>query len=475
LSFNPQIILPEIIIVLTGLIVLIADLFFFRERNKILAFFSALGVFIAFIVTISLRDVSGKTLSGLFVLDIYSIYFKIIFLIIAMFSIVLSVSFFKEEDENKGEFYSLLMFAILGMMLIVSTKDFIMIYITLELISISSYIMAGYRRKDPKSNEAVLKYFLLGLLASALMLYGISFVYGFTGTTNLNEIAVATAEGSGKLAIIMGVIFALSGFCFKIAAVPFHQWVPDTYEGAPTPVTAFMSVGPKTAAIGVLIRILLVAFPSFLSYWRILFIILSILSMFTGNLLALSQTNIKRMLAYSTIAHAGYMIMGLAINSKFAITGILLYAFIYTFMNMGAFSVIIAISHNESAEEIENYTGLSKRAPFLAATMAVFMLALAGLPPLAGLWGKWFIFAAAIKGNLLWLALIGLLNSVISLYYYANIVRHMYLMEPVKTEEIEVLPLLRGAIIVAVVFVIVVGFYPDPLMNFSGIATYFVK
>lgn len=475
MSFNPQIILPEIIIVLTGLIVLIADLFLFRERSKILAAFSALGVFIAFIATIGLKEVSGETLSGLFVLDVYGVYLKIIFLIVAMFSIVLSVSFFKEEDENKGEFYSLLMFAILGMMLIVSTKDFIMIYISLELISISSYILAGYRRKDPKSNEAILKYFLLGLLASALMLYGISFVYGFTGVTNLNAIAAATAGGSGKLAVVMGVIFTLSGFCFKIAAVPFHQWAPDTYEGAPTPVTAFLSVGPKTAAIGALIRILLIAFPSFLSYWKILFVVLSILSMFTGNLLALSQTNIKRMLAYSTIAHAGYMIMGLAINSKFAITGILLYAFIYTFMNMGAFGVIIALSRNEPADEIENYTGLSKRAPFLAASMAVFMLALAGLPPLAGLWGKWFIFAAAIQKDLLWLALIGLTNSVISLYYYANVVRRMYLMEPVKTEEIEVFPLLKGAIIVAVVFVIVVGFYPQPLMNFSGIATYFVK
>jgi len=302
--------LPQIILAISALAVLIADLFFWREKNKNLAFLSIVGVSLAAIAGFSLIGAKGTTFAGSLVLDKYASFFQLLFLLVAFLVILLSVNFFMGEGSSPGEYYTLLLFAVLGMSFMVSSTEFIVIYLGLELTSISCYVLAGYRRFDPKSNEAALKYFLLGLLASAIMLYGISFIYGFTGHTQLINIARATNLQTGKSAVVMGVIFALAGFCFKLAAVPFHQWVPDVYEGAPTPITAFLSVGPKAAAVAALIRILFYGFPVFESYWRVLFIILSIASMFVGNLLAIKQTNIKRMLAYSTIAHAGYIILG---------------------------------------------------------------------------------------------------------------------------------------------------------------------
>jgi len=379
--------------------------------------------------------------------------------------IVLSTDYLaKHHLSAVGEYYTLLLFATIGMMFMAASSDLVMIYVGLELTSIACYICAGYHKTNPKSNEAILKYFLLGLIASSIMLYGFSFIYGFTGQTELSLIAEALTGETARLAVLGGVMFTLAGFAFKVASVPFHQWVPDVYEGAPTPVTAFLSIGPKAAAFAALARILFIGFPMFVAYWQILFIALAIASMFIGNLLAIPQKNIKRMLAYSSIAHAGYIMIGYAAASNDAMAGVLLYIGIYMFISLGAFAVVLAVSHEPGGgEELVNFNGLSKRAPFLAMTMAVFMLALAGLPPTAGVWGKVFLFKAAVEQDLWWLALIGFLNSVISLYYYVNVIRHMYVFEPDSDRPLVVPGAFRGVVVVTFIAVIIIGVLPGPL------------
>lgn len=464
---------PEALLIVAALVLLLLDLFVWPQKNRRLAVFGIFGLAAAALMTIPLLGANGTTLSNALVVDSFSLFFKMLFLGIAILVIVLSVDYVaKHKFAAVGEYYTMLLFATIGMMFMAATTDLVMIYIGLELTSISSYILAGYHKKDPKSNEAILKYFLLGLIASAIMLYGFSFIYGFTGHTELSQIAQALTGESAKLAVVAGVVFALAGFAFKVASVPFHQWVPDVYEGAPTPITAFLSVGPKAAAFAALVRILFIGFPVFAAYWKVLFIAMSIASMFVGNLLAIPQTNIKRMLAYSSIAHAGYILVGFAVASNQAITGILLYIAIYTIMNLGAFAIVMAVGHGSGGgENLVNFDGLSKRAPFLAITMAVFMIALAGMPPTAGLWGKFYIFAAAVNKGLWWLALLGLLNSAISLYYYVNVIRHMYVLEPV-TEAPLVFPVAyKGVVWVTVLGTLIIGVMPGPLLWLSTISS----
>lgn len=463
---------PELVLTAAALLLILVDLYFWRGRNRRLAVFGVLALLAAAAMTIPLFGVRGATLSKVMVVDPFALFFKLVILAAAAMVIVLSADYIaKHKLASVGEYYAILLFATIGMMFMAATTDLIMIYIGLELTSISCYILAGYHKTDPKSNEAVLKYFLLGLIASALMLYGFSFIYGFTGQTELSRIANALAGQKGQLAVAAGVLFSLAGFAFKVASVPFHQWVPDVYEGAPTPVTAFLSVGPKAAAFAALARILFIGFPTFASTWKILFIAMAIASMFIGNLLAIPQTNIKRMLAYSSIAHAGYILVGFAVASEAAMAGVLLYIAIYVLMNIGAFAIVLAVAHEPgSGDEVSNFSGLAKRAPFLAITMTVFMVALAGMPPTAGLWGKFYIFKAAVEKGLWWLALLGLLNSVISLYYYANVIRHMYFLEPSSEQPLVTPAAFKGIVWVTVLAVLIIGFIPQPLIWLSIIS-----
>ncbi len=464
---------PEALLIVAALVLLLLDLFFWRQNNRRLAIFGIFGLVGAALMVIPLLGVNGTTLGTSLVVDSFSLFFKMLFLGIAILVIVLSVDYVaKHKFAGVGEYYTMLLFATIGMMFMAATTDLVMIYIGLELTSISCYILAGYHKKDPKSNEAILKYFILGLISSAIMLYGFSFIYGFTGHTELSQIAQALTGESAKLAVVAGVVFALAGFAFKVASVPFHQWVPDVYEGAPAPITAFLSVGPKAAAFAALIRILFIGFPVFASYWKILFIAMAIASMFVGNLMAIPQTNIKRMLAYSSIAHAGYILVGFAVASNEAITGILLYIAIYAIMNIGVFAIVMAVGHGSNGgEDLSNFNGLSKRAPFLAITMAIFMIALAGMPPTAGLWGKFYIFAAAVNKGLWWLALLGLFNSAISLYYYVNVIRHMYVLEP-TTEAPLIFPVAyKGVVWATVLGTLIIGVMPGPLLWLSTISS----
>lgn len=468
-KINYSFLAPELLLIFLALVVLIVDLYWWREKNRLLAGLSVLSLLATAAVSLSLLGVTGSTLSKALVVDPFALFFKLLFLGTGVLIVVVSMDYIAKNNlPSSGEYYTLLLFATVGMMFMAASSDLIMIYIGLELTSISSYVLAGYRKTDPKSNESILKYFILGLIASGIMLYGFSFVYGFTGQTELGAIANALRGESASMAVIAGVVFALAGFAFKIASVPFHQWVPDVYEGAPTPITAFLSVAPKAAAFAALARILFVGFPDFAAYWRVIFILMAIASMFVGNLLAIPQKNVKRMLAYSSIAHAGYIMVGFAAANERALTGILIYVVAYVLMNIGAFVVVMAVAHQQGGgEELDDFNGLSKRSPFLALTMVVFLLALTGLPPTAGFWGKVWIFWAAVEKDLWWLALIGLVNSVISLYYYVNVIRHMYLLEPASETEVPSPWAFKGAIWFTLAGTLAVGILPTILANVS--------
>ena len=347
-----------------------------------------------------------------------------------------------------------------------------MIYLAIELLSITSYILTGYLREDPKSNEAAIKYFLYGATASAAMLYGMSLLYGATGSTNLSQIAMALrdAEASLRGIIFPAVIFLLVGFGFKIGAVPFHQWAPDAYEGAPTPVTAFLSVGPKAAGFAVLARVFLTALPSFQPDRIALLASISAVTMTLGNLVAIWQKNIKRMLAYSSIAQAGYILLGVVAASALGMTSLVFYLIIYLFANLGAFIVIITFSNGGGGDAIEDYAGLSQRSPGLALAMLLFLLSLAGIPPLAGFIGKFYLFAAAMKEGFLWLVLVAVLNSIVSLYYYLQVVRQMYIIPPRTEEPVPASPALSGALLITMAGVLLLGIYPAPLVELIRVA-----
>jgi NADH-quinone oxidoreductase subunit N len=463
---------PELLLTFLALMVLVVDLYWARGKTKLLGWLSVLSLLAVGGVTLTLVGVSGTTLSNALVVDPFAIYFKLIFLGTGILIAVVSMDYIARNNlPSSGEFYALLLFATIGMMFMAASTDLIMIFIGLELTSITSYILAGYRKTDPKSNESILKYFILGLIATAIMLYGLTFIYGFTGQTELGAIADVLRGKSASLAVIAGVMFAIAGFAFKVASVPFHQWVPDVYEGAPTPITAFLAVGPKVAAFAALARILFIGFPDFVSYWKVIFIILAIASMFIGNLMAIPQKNIKRMLAYSSIAHAGYIMVGFAVASSLAIEGILIYTVAYAMMSLGAFTVIMAVSSRKGGgEELSDFNGLAKRSSFLAVSMAVFMVSLTGLPPTAGFFGKLWIFKAAVDKGLWWLALIGFINSAISLYYYINVIRHMYLLEPDSDTEIASTPAFSGAIWITMVGVLTLVIWLNPLAMASHTA-----
>lgn len=471
-DINIRLFIPEILIVATAVIILLIDLFTEKKKATVLTVISLTGVLAAAATVIFLKAFTGQTLANNILADPFSIFFKFILLISTAGIITISYDYFKTKDFPPGEYLVLLLFALVGMMVMVSSTDLLVLFIGLETASVSSYVLAGYHKRSYRSSEASLKYLILGTIASAITLYGISFIYGMTGETQMTAIAAGLA-GSKSTIAVLGMVLLLIGISFKFAAAPFHQWVPDVYEGAPTPVTAFLATGPKVAAIAVLLRIILIGFPEFIEYWRSFFIILAIMSMFVGNLMAISQKNIKRMLAYSSIAHVGYILIGVIIASKMALTGIFFYATAYMLVNIGAFAIIIAVSQGKGLEQIEDYTGLSRRSPSLALNMALFMVALIGLPPTSGLWGKVYLFTAAIEQGFIWLAIIGLINSAISIYYYANVIRHMYLLDNDNSSSITAALNLRVVATTAALGVLILFFLPQKLLEFSNFSSWF--
>jgi len=459
---------PEIFMTALALILLITDLF--AKKKGLLAALSIIGVTG---VALSMIGSSGTTFGGMFISDGYSSFFKLIFLITVVLAVLISVKYISIERVNFGEYYSLILLSTLGMMIMASAADLIVLYLGLELMALSTYILAGFIRHDIKSNEAALKYFLLGAFSSAFLLYGISLIYGLTGTTDIYAIASHISEKglSGNPALSLSMTFFAVAFGFKIAAAPFHMWAPDTYEGAPTSITAFMSVGPKAAGFAVLGRVFMIAFASIKIEWAMVLIPLSILSMGIGNIVALAQTNIKRMLAYSSIAHAGYALLGVIVANNEGLASMMTYLMIYAFMNMGAFAVVIMLrTEGFKGDNITDYEGLSKTHPFLAALMLIFMFSLTGIPPTAGFIGKLYVFMSAINAGYTWLVLVAVVFSVISAYFYLRIIMYMYMKEP----KVEVATSQSGTLVAALgvttVAVLVIGVFPSFLVKLAKAA-----
>ena len=456
---NPQILsdlklfYPEIILTSAILLVVIGDLVFSRMARRSVTFcLTAIGMAAAIIASIYLFNADkGSLFFGVLSMDPLSIFFKV-FLILTSFFVLFAAEGSKElANRNMGEFYALLLSVTLAMLLLSSSADMLMLYLSLEMVSIGSYILVGYLKNDRQSNEASLKYLLFGAVSSGVMLYGMTIIYGLTGTTKLELIREAfihgTASGNNSLTLLIATVLILAGLGFKIAAVPFHFWCPDVYSGAPTPVTAFLSIAPKAAGFAVLIRFFYTGYVNAAPwvgrmaddqtvYWNALLILISVITMTLGNIAALRQDNMKRLLAYSSIAHAGYILMGVVVWTSEGLQSVLVYLVTYLFMNLGAFLVVIAVYNHTGSFDIQDYNGLIRRSPLLTISMSFFLLSLMGIPPFAGFLGKLYVFGAAVNNNLAWYAVIGALNSVVSVYYYARVIKAMIIEESEDTGRI---------------------------------------
>lgn len=451
-------VMPEIVMTVLALLVLVADLFIKKTET-----IGLMTIIAAAIVVFAMQGAQGIAFNGMFISDGYSMFFKLIFILNVIMTVLISVKYIKIMRVNFGEYYSLMLFSTLGMMIMASAGDLMVLYLGLELMALSTYILAGFIRYDMKSNEAALKYFLLGAFASAFLLYGTALVYGLTGTTDIRGIAdyIGRQGLANNQLLLLAMIFIAAAFSFKIAAVPFHMWAPDTYEGAPTSITAYMSVGPKAAGFAVIGRVFLVAFAGLKVEWSAILIPIAILTMGVGNIVALSQTNIKRMLAYSSIAHAGYALLGIISGTADGIASVMVYMLVYAFMNIGAFAVIIMLrSGDVRGDNISDYQGLAKTHPLAAALMLVFMFSLTGIPPTAGFMGKFYVFMSAIQAGYTWVVIIAVIFSAISAYFYLRIVMMMYFKEPEETFEISSSPAIGLALAVALVGVLAIGIIP---------------
>ncbi len=423
---------PLLTVALGALVVLVLDLFLPPPRKGLVAGLGLAATTLSILISIGLWGTSGFSIRDAVVLDHFALFFYLVFGLVSLLSILLSMGYLDARAPDQGEYYSLLLFAAFGMMLMAAAGDLIVIFLGLETLSLALYALAGFRKAELRSNESALKYLLLGAFASGFFLYGIALIYGATGTTVLRRIAAFLAEGRppGSLFLLGGGLL-LVGFGFKVASVPFHMWTPDVYEGAPTSVTAFMIAGTKAAAFAAFLRVFLLAAPILHVRWWAAIWILAVLTMTLGNLVALVQQNIKRMLAYSSIAHAGYLLVAVVAGGASGASSALFYLVVYALMNLGAFAVMIALqSRGQELLLLTDYAGLGVRRPALAACMALFMFSLAGIPPTAGFMGKLYIFSAALEGHYPVLAVIGVLNSVISVYYYFRVIVIMYMNEP---------------------------------------------
>jgi NADH-quinone oxidoreductase subunit N len=469
--FDLKSIAPIVTVSIAAILILIADVFCRKSFKNYMGCISFLIVIATGAIAYTQIGQNVYSFSNMFVVDSYSIFFNLVFLLSTAIVILMSDNYIKQEGVNYGEYYTLILFATVGMMLMAGGADLLTIFLGLEIMSISLYVLAGFTRDKVRSNEASLKYFLLGAFVTGFLLYGIALLYGATGTTNLKEIAAFIAENSGlsNTMIVAGTSLLIIGFGFKIACVPFHKWSPDVYEGSPTPVTAFMSIGPKAAAFAVFLRVFLVALPGLESKWSIVLWVLAVLTMTVGNLVAISQTNIKRMLAYSSIAHAGYALVAIIVGGEFGIASLLFYMLAYTFMNLGAFAIIIVLGRKgEENAYIEDFSGLGYKHPLLAVAMCIFMFSLAGIPPLVGFIGKFYIFSAAIKSGFIILAIIGMINSVISVYYYLRVTVVIYMKKPIREfAPLSLSPLIIIAILLTICGTIYFGIFPSKIIAFA--------
>ena len=453
--------MPEVVMAVGAMALLMVGVFTSEKSTN-----TVTGLAIALLVVAGILVINGggetvEIFDGAFVVDPFSNLMKILTLIGSIAAIAMSVGFVRREKFDRFEYPILIVLATLGMMMMISSNDLIALYLGLELQSLSLYVIAAINRDSTRSTEAGLKYFVLGALSSGFLLYGMSLIYGFTGHTGYGAIATALQTDSSSIGIVIGLVFVLAGLAFKISAVPFHMWTPDVYQGSPTPVTAFFAAAPKIAAMALFVRVVYDAFEPITKDWQQIVVFISIASMILGAFAAIGQNNIKRLMAYSSIGHMGYALVGLAAGSQVGVEGVIIYMLIYMVMTLGAFACILSMREKDGmVENIDALAGASKTHPWMAFVLAMIMFSLAGIPPLAGFFGKWFVFVAAIEADLYFLAIIGVLSSVVGAFYYLRIVKIMYF-DDVKSEfvkapaELGVIMTIAGLFVVG--FMLIVG------------------
>ena len=473
---NWHMLMPELVIVLTFVIVMVFDLFK-SIRKSVLAWVTIIGSAIALWASVEMlhAGVIGNEFNGMLRVDRFSMFFNIIFLVSTILVTLISINYLDRNDKRQGEYYVLILLATLGMMLMASGNELIVVFLGLELMSLSLYVLAGYFRSIQVSSEAGMKYLLLGAFASGFFLYGIALIYGGAGTTSIPEIASELEAGGKSPLMLAGMFLLIVGFGFKVALVPFHQWAPDVYEGAPTPIAAFISAGPKAAGFAAFLRIFTGALESLQPEWIVVVVILAALTMTVGNVIATAQSNIKRMLAYSSVAHAGYVLVGLAAANKDGISSAMLYLFIYCVMNIGAFAAVI-LARTEDGENlrIADYAGLGFRKPLLALFMTIMLLSLAGFPPTAGFVGKFYVFRSAVDAGHTWLVVVAAINTAISAFYYLRVVVTMYMQEPEEELDFHAYPsLLVFALLLVTIGVVLIGVLPSYFLAPAQISTQF--
>lgn len=467
-GYQLQPVLPELVLAFGAMVLLMVGAYRGQGTTRLV---TALAVCLLVLVgALELMLPAGKlvTFGGSFIVDDFARFLKILVLIGSGVTLVLATEFLSDPSRRIFEFAILVLLSTLGMMVLVSAADLIMLYLGLELMSLALYVVAASNRDNAKSTEAGLKYFVLGALSSGMLLYGASLIYGFTGTVSFAGIAAAATSGS--VGIVFGIVFLLAGLCFKVSAVPFHMWTPDVYEGAPTPVTAFFASAPKVAALAVFTRVTLTAFPGIVSQWQQIIVFVAIASMVLGSFAAIGQKNIKRLMAYSSIGHMGFALVGLASGTVEGAQGVLVYIAIYVAMTLGSFAVILTMKRNgQAVEQISDFAGLSRTNPLLAFFFAMLLFSLAGIPPLAGFFAKWYVFVAAINAHLFTLAVVGVLSSVVGAYYYLMIIKVMYFeealpaLDPMRME-------LRVVLAVFGLFNIFFAVLPGPLVSVATAA-----
>ena len=461
---------PVLVLSVFAMMVLVVDLF--GGRNKtLLVFISLVGLLMTAISAFAKHPIPAYSFNDSYIVDHLSLFFICIFTISSALTILLSVEYNKREGINPGEYFALILFCTVGMILLASATDMIMIFLGIEIVSICLYVLTGIQRGNVRSNEAALKYFLLGAFATGFLLYGMTLIYGSTGSTNLFKIAEVTQNlgAQSNPLLLMGLVLLIIGFGFKVASVPFHMWSPDVYQGAPTPVTAFMSVGPKAAAFAAFFRVFAEAFPAMSPSWELLLTIIAVLSMFFGNLGAIMQTNIKRMLAFSSISHAGFLIMAVITKTSLAGSSLLFYMLAYSFTTFGIFGIVILLGRKgEENLEMKNYSGLAYKHPILALSMTILLFSLAGLPPFAGFIAKFYLFSAAIQEGLITLVIIAVLNSAVSFYYYLKVIIFMYMKEQETEFRIALTPLTLFVIVIGVLGTLGLGIFPNSIIALAS-------
>lgn len=465
---------PEIAVAATGLIILLIGVFMSPRTKNVLGYLATLGVLAALVLTVRSFGTEATMFSGTVSIDALSQFFKLVFLTVSLIVSLASIKYTENSDHTE-EFYTLVLFATLGMMVVASSNDFILLFCAFELASFATYALAGFEKQNPGSLEGAMKYFVIGAISSALMLFGLSFVYGATGTTSIPTIAENASLLAENPIGLVAVVLLIAGFGFKMALVPFHMWAPDTYQGSPSVVSSLLAAGSKKMGFVAAFRVFIVALAALQPDWQLAFTILAVVTMTFGNVVAVSQTSVKRMLAYSSLAQAGYIAMAFVVMTPMALTGGIFYTLAHAFMKGGAFIAAAAVVWMVSAaktdrldipDHLNNFKGLGKRMPLAALCMTIFVFALAGIPPTAGFMAKFVLFSSAIQAGMTWLAVIAVLNSALSLFYYARLVRYMYFLPP-EGKKISLPFPYAAALLLAVAGVFAMGLWPEPFLQWA--------